>query len=904
MVFSNRDAPIDDELDADLSAYVPGWSTRNGPFDLDVDCPIPPDSDILQQFPNDLEIPMLLDDSPSYGSDDPCRNYVLDPFLSGLDDASEWGPDAFPNLRPATEDAAPVLLNDIKEEIKVEPDFPPSPPPSSAGSTSSLCSTELWPAAGAPATRGQGQGQGDAKTIEVQPLTPPFIDNSPPESPEVISEFISVSNNANTPSPTSSPAPHVSEALVQIMPCGLKLKASKQVTLSQRPAPFLKPKPSVEPSSENTLNTSVCKATPATVKTVTLPSSIPVAGDKRKTIVLSAKDFAALTQKVRGNQSTCTIGVINGTKTVPTTLRLQTQPTNKCATVPPTSTQQLVAPMAVASTGPTAVPTFAQVITPGTGPAKVPLIPCQTITNSLPAVATIPVSANAVRPLQSSAFSVSKASSNPVKREMEMKAIKRQQRMIKNRESACLSRKKKKEYVSSLEGRLSDLEQENVQLKLENEVLRERLSEFENAMSWTKTPAFSVKTKKATALLVVLFMFSLHFTSFSSSVSKNNEPLTMSSLDVGGGQSLPASMTRQGRSLLWAPAADISSNSTGSEYLTRNSTGTGSAQPICPLYINQTESIRLDSELRRWIGSDPEHPYDQTQQEALKSKHFDNNKNRPNYKLSETSQEQSVGAASNMAAMPSTETKFDNGFKDKRTKLRRKSLANRASKKSANAINEVEVYGVRPPLYDYTAFLDSFQRRDDTFYVVSFSGDHILLPAQAHNTSSRPKMSLVLPAVPINKSMFGLNHIRMMQIDCEVINTQMLHVRQDDIPAHMRPSAFDRFSNASTENSGSTGNDSSSTSSPSGNIASRSSPSSETFHNSSQTEQNSPSPVQPSYKPYFVKNGYRERLLLSPSQIEKMNTAFLKGRNVNQQRNEVNSTLSAESKPSKLGDYP
>ncbi len=74
----------------------------------------------------------------------------------------------------------------------------------------------------------------------------------------------------------------------------------------------------------------------------------------------------------------------------------------------------------------------------------------------------------------------------------------------------------------------------------------------------------------------------------------------------------------------------------------------------------------------------------------------------------------------------------------------------RASKKSSAASNEVEVYGVRSPLYDYTAFLDSFQRRDDTFYVVSFSGDHILLPAQAHNTSSRPKMSLVLPAVPIN----------------------------------------------------------------------------------------------------------------------------------------------------------
>ena len=58
--------------------------------------------------------------------------------------------------------------------------------------------------------------------------------------------------------------------------------------------------------------------------------------------------------------------------------------------------------------------------------------------------------------------------------------------MIKNRESACISRKKKKEYVVTLEHQLKALSDENMKLKNENETLKSRIREFESEKRlWT-----------------------------------------------------------------------------------------------------------------------------------------------------------------------------------------------------------------------------------------------------------------------------------------------------------------------------------------------------------------------------------------------------------------------------------
>lgn len=82
----------------------------------------------------------------------------------------------------------------------------------------------------------------------------------------------------------------------------------------------------------------------------------------------------------------------------------------------------------------------------------------------------------------------------------------------------------------------------------------------------------------------------------------------------------------------------------------------------------------------------------------------------------------------------------------------------------------------RPPPAPFPA---AISRREDTFYVVSFRRDHLLLPAISHNKTSRPKMSLVLPAAAINESLSGRGGglEAMMQVDCEVMDTRVVHVR-------------------------------------------------------------------------------------------------------------------------------
>uniref|UniRef100_A0A8C6Z0H4 Activating transcription factor 6 n=1 Tax=Nothoprocta perdicaria TaxID=30464 RepID=A0A8C6Z0H4_NOTPE len=172
--------------------------------------------------------------------------------------------------------------------------------------------------------------------------------------------------------------------------------------------------------------------------------------------------------------------------------------------------------------------------------------------------------------------------------------------------------------------------------------------------------------------------------------------------------------------------------------------------PPCQPLINRTESLRLNHELRGWVH--------RHEVERTRSRRLSNNQ----HQKARVVQVGNEKADSQLMAMPYTETSI-----------------------SRNSGNELQVYYASPR--SYHDFLEAIRRREDTFYVVSFRRDHLLLPATTHNKTRRPKMSIVLPAVNINENVInGQDYEVMMQIDCEVMDTRILHIKSSSVPPYLR----------------------------------------------------------------------------------------------------------------------
>uniref|UniRef100_A0A1L8DI78 Putative bzip transcription factor atf6 n=1 Tax=Nyssomyia neivai TaxID=330878 RepID=A0A1L8DI78_9DIPT len=332
------------------------------------------------------------------------------------------------------------------------------------------------------------------------------------------------------------------------------------------------------------------------------------------------------------------------------------------------------------------------------------------------------------------------------------KTLKKQQRMIKNRESACLSRKKKKEYVTSLESRISDLSNENERLKHENHELKKRLGANE-CIKCASSKVFkgqltALPRKNAAILLACLFVVSL-----------NVLPLTKNLMWNGGGAkgALTVPDAPTGRRLLWM---DDGENEVQLDPDT--SPSQPNLYPICPTtqYVNQTESVRIATELRRWIGEPDKEDAENIPPATIE------------VERSEDSSLVYVPKKSRMVMKKNSRTK-------------RKVRLSSKEETALEGGNHVQVFKPKENSVKYAELFEEIRRRDDTFYVVSFHADHLMLPALAHNKTRRPKMSLLLPALGINDSI-TTDAMTMMQIDCEVVDTSLIRVRHKLIPEHLR----------------------------------------------------------------------------------------------------------------------
>ncbi|XP_047651411.1 cyclic AMP-dependent transcription factor ATF-6 beta isoform X2 [Phacochoerus africanus] len=312
--------------------------------------------------------------------------------------------------------------------------------------------------------------------------------------------------------------------------------------------------------------------------------------------------------------------------------------------------------------------------------------------------------------------------------EVDAKLLKRQQRMIKNRESACQSRRKKKEYLQGLEARLQAVLADNQQLRRENAALRRRL---EALLAENSELRLGSGNRKVVCVMVFLLFIAFNF----GPVSISEPPLAPISPRTSREEPRPR------RHLLefsaQEPAEPPRRPSQGLEEPQPSPAGRPSFRNLTAFpgaakelllrdldqlflssdcrHFNRTESLRLADELSGWV---------QRHQRGRR-------------KIPQRAQER------------------------QKSQLRKKSPPIKAAVPTQppgpperDAARQLQLY--RHPDRSQPEFLDAIDRREDTLYVVSFRRDHLLLPAISHNKTSRPKMSLVMPAMAPNAAGPGL----------------------------------------------------------------------------------------------------------------------------------------------------
>lgn len=443
------------------------------------------------------------------------------------------------------------------------------------------------------------------------------------------------------------------------------------------------------------------------------------------------------------------------------------QPKPVCVTALPVAPSATAAKALILQSVPVTVPALEQSSTPVVLSPSVCLASAPAIVKMEPLSPSMPHCSSPSAPQSKPIVPATAAAALPGNcgGDIDMKVLKRQQRMIKNRESACQSRKKKKEYLQNLEAQLRDAQQENERLRRENHTLRLRLA--------GKEATESGSNKRAVCVMILFLFITFTF----GPVSLKERPLE------AGLQEAAVPLT--GRHLLEFEGSQVRRNrrmekktkpEDGGEeeewrrtkaekeevlsYQFRNQSGVFSdvkdllLQDIDRYFsssdcrqFNRSESLRLADELRGWVHRHQINRKSDGKPKAVKKT-----------KIAQKAQHKKMNFSRYLPIQ------------------------------THHSI-ESQLQVLPGPEISYSDFLDAIDRREDTFYVVSFRRDHLLLPAISHNKTTRPKMSLVMPAMAINDSVYNASqsgYEMMMQVDCEVMDTRIIPIKSSVVPPSLR----------------------------------------------------------------------------------------------------------------------
>ncbi|XP_038580821.1 cyclic AMP-dependent transcription factor ATF-6 beta [Micropterus salmoides] len=392
----------------------------------------------------------------------------------------------------------------------------------------------------------------------------------------------------------------------------------------------------------------------------------------------------------------------------------------------------------------------------GSAPAIVKMEP---VSPSIPQHCSSPTAPPTSKPIVPATPPLPCSNSNDI----DMKVLKRQQRMIKNRESACQSRKKKKEYLQNLESQLREAQQENERLRRENQALRERLA--------GKEGSDSANNKRAICVMAVLLFMTFSFGPVSITDRKLTD-LQEGVVSYTGRRLLEMEQQDQQQQQQEAaapPPSRVDDRTDTEEEAGDEAAGSFQFRNLSDVFsdmkdlvlqdidryftssdcrqFNRSESLRLADELRGWV----------------RRHQIDRKKSGGKPKIAKKAK---IAQKAQM----------------------RKTNFSRYLPIQTHRSIESQLQVLPGPEVTYSDFLDAIDRREDTFYVVSFGRDHLLLPAISHNKTSRPKMSLVMPAMSVNESLYNSSqgYEMMMQVDCEVMDTRIVPIKSSAVPPSLR----------------------------------------------------------------------------------------------------------------------